>query len=78
MTDEARAEISAAAAEVWAAAERLEALIAAQCAGPHRYVQHRDRRGPWCRVCGYGEDGYQVRTALPAARLAAEQSTEVS
>jgi hypothetical protein len=57
--------IAAVVATARAARERAEELIAANCAGPHRYVQHRDGREPWCPVCGYGDSGSQLRTALP-------------
>lgn len=54
------AAIRDAIAEVWAAASRAEALIAEQCPGPHAYVQHRDRRDPWCRVCRYTAAGQKI------------------
>lgn len=54
-------EIQDAIAEVWASANRAEELIAGNCPGPHAYVQHRDRRPPWCRACGYTAGGLNVR-----------------
>jgi hypothetical protein len=41
------------------------ASFAAQraCPGPHRPVQHRDFKPPWCRVCGCGVDGTNWREA---------------
>lgn len=39
---------------------RLLRRIAAQCPGPHQFVQHRDRRPPWCNACRYTADGLKV------------------
>lgn len=38
----------------------LAALILAACPGPHEYVQHRDRRPPWCNACRYTAAGFKV------------------
>ncbi|HEY6115301.1 MAG TPA: hypothetical protein VI172_05030 [Candidatus Dormibacteraeota bacterium] len=35
-------------------------LIRDACPGPHKAVQHRDGRPPWCRVCGYTDDGTNI------------------
>jgi hypothetical protein len=40
----------------------LAALILSVCPGPHRYVQRRDRRPPWCGACGYTSHGLRVST----------------
>ena len=37
----------------------LEAVWSA-CPGPHRPVQHRDRKPPWCRECGRTADGTPI------------------
>lgn len=39
---------------------KLAAAIAAACPQPHRYVQHRDRRPPWCAACRYTADGERI------------------
>lgn len=59
MPDPAEA-IRAAIAQVWAAANHAEALIAEHCPGPHDYVQHRDRKPPWCNACRYTESGEKI------------------
>jgi hypothetical protein len=54
------ADIRNAIAQVWIAADRVEALIAGQCPGPHKYVQHRDMNPPWCPACRYTEAGVKI------------------
>lgn len=42
-------------------AERaLIGAVIAACPGPHRLVQHRDGRLPWCPKCRRTEQGHQV------------------
>jgi hypothetical protein len=55
--------IAVAAGEVYAANARLEGLLRDNCRGPHRYVQHRDRKQPWCDACRYQVDGTPVDVA---------------
>jgi hypothetical protein len=50
-------EIQIGARVVAVAAARLEDLIASHCPGPHAYVQHRDRKPPWCNACRYTAAG---------------------
>jgi hypothetical protein len=50
-------EIQIGARVVAVAAARLEELIARHCPGPHGYVQHRDRKPPWCPACRYTAAG---------------------
>lgn len=38
----------------------LAAQLSAFCPGPHRLVQHRDTRQPWCEACRYTADGLRV------------------
>lgn len=38
----------------------LSGLIMAACPGPHKFVQHRDNRPPWCNRCRYTADGEVV------------------
>lgn len=38
----------------------LAELIADACPGPHRYVQHRDDKPPWCPACRYTEAGQKI------------------
>ena len=47
---------------------KLEQLILDACPGPHAYVQHRDRRPPWCKACRYTRSGHLIpeRQAPPA------------
>jgi hypothetical protein len=47
-------------ADIRRSQESLAALLLAVCPGPHRLVQHRDRRPPWCKACRYTSDGRQV------------------
>ena len=35
--------------------------VQALCPGEHHPVQHRDRKPPWCDICGRDELGYQRR-----------------
>lgn len=56
-------QIQDAIGEVWEAVSRAEQLIASNCPGPHRYVQHRDHKPPWCNQCRYTEAGYKVPPA---------------
>ena len=58
-------EIRNAVAEVWAAAERAEDVIARHCPGTHRYIQHRDRNAPWCPACRYTEAGLKIPRRTP-------------
>lgn len=53
-------EIQIGARVVAVAAARLEELIAEHCPGPHAYVQHRDRRPPWCHACRYTAAGQLI------------------
>jgi hypothetical protein len=43
--------------ETRAALQRLQQRIAAQCPGPHEYVQHRVGMPPWCKACGFTDIG---------------------
>ena len=38
----------------------LRDLVGELCPGPHRAVQHRDRKPPWCEACGRTERGRVV------------------
>jgi len=53
------------------AALRLQTLLEEHCPGPHRYVQHRDGRMPWCPRCGYQSNGRpaQPRTGDTAGKV---------
>lgn len=55
--------IETAAALVTEARQRLADLLTAACPGPHRFVQHRDHRPPWCKACRYTAIGQPVPTA---------------
>jgi hypothetical protein len=48
------------------AQRELDDALADACAGPHRYVKHRDQRPPWCPVCHRTPRGALVE---PRARL---------
>lgn len=52
--------IDAAAHKAMRAHDRLHALMAANCPGPHEFVQHRDMRPPWCSACMRTNDGRVV------------------
>jgi len=52
--------ISLAWAEVKRASQALEKVLEQSCPGPHRYVQHRDRRSAWCSACGRTASGEKV------------------
>lgn len=69
-----RAAITAQARHVADAQIGLSALLLASCPGPHRYVQHRDGRPPWCRACGYTAAGDPVESR-PHPTSAATAST---
>jgi hypothetical protein len=36
---------------------RLAHYVSLLCPGPHRLIQHRDRRPPWCPECGRDNRG---------------------
>lgn len=38
----------------------LEVAIRKACPQPHRFVQHRDKRPPWCPACRYTADGERI------------------
>lgn len=40
--------------------DRLHKAMAANCPGPHEFVQHRDCRPPWCSACYRINDGRLV------------------
>ncbi len=44
---------------------RVAAEVRAACPGPHKLVQHRDGKSPWCRVCGYTAGGVRVKAVGP-------------
>jgi hypothetical protein len=46
---------------VAAANLRLLYAVDKACPGPHKTVQHRDRKPPWCAVCGRTDLGVKVR-----------------
>lgn len=39
------------------AMDNLEEYVANLCPGPHRTVQHRDGKPPWCNLCRRTWDG---------------------
>lgn len=39
----------------------LSRSVVTACPGPHVLRQHRDRRQPWCSVCGRTADGVPAR-----------------
>lgn len=57
--------IEAAAEAVRATRQRLANLLTERCPGPHRFVQHRDHRPPWCRACRYTAGGQPVPPREP-------------
>jgi len=61
--DDPHVVIAMTAREADAARRRLQDLLRRNCPGPHRYVQHRDHKPPWCRVCRYRVDGVPVDAA---------------
>jgi len=40
--------------------QRLDALLLTACPGPHKFIQHRDNRPPWCNTCRYQINGQPV------------------
>jgi len=56
-------EIQIAFRVVAVAAARAEEILAKHCPGPHAYVQHRDRRPPWCEACRRTAQGELVPEA---------------
>lgn len=38
----------------------IKKLVAKNCPGEHKPVQHRDRKPPWCHLCGCTADGNKV------------------
>lgn len=45
------------------AEQRLKDTVAEKCPGPHKPVQHRDHRPPWCQVCGRTTRGLRIQAA---------------
>lgn len=56
-------EIAAQIHVIAAANLNLIMLLETSCPGPHKYVQHRDRKPPWCNACGYTGAGFRVKEA---------------
>ena len=52
--------IEAAAQALSAARQRLADLLTAACPGPHRFVQHRDGKSPWCNACRHTALGQHI------------------
>jgi hypothetical protein len=42
------------------ALELVHQLMREACPGPHRVMQHRDNRPPWCRYCRRLSDGRHI------------------
>lgn len=64
LAEQTRTERLAAARRSWlAAGAELRAAVAAVCPGRHMPRQHRDRRPPWCELCGLDDVG-QVQRPL--------------
>ncbi len=61
MTSSSHTRIAILAAHAAEARIDLADALRAACSGPHDYVQHRDRQGPWCDMCGYAQDGTRVK-----------------
>lgn len=45
------------------AEQALKDAVAEKCPGPHKPIQHRDHRPPWCRVCGRTTRGLRIQPA---------------
>lgn len=53
-------EIADAATDLRKAAAHLTQLLRKYCPGPHKPVQHRDHKPPWCNACRRTSDGWQI------------------
>lgn len=60
MSDDIHERIESARQLVNRALEALHMGMIAGCPGPHDFVQHRDRREPWCNTCRYTVMGERV------------------
>lgn len=50
-------------AEVNRAEQALKDMVVEKCPGPHKPIQHRDHRPPWCQTCGRTTRGIRIQPA---------------